>query len=97
LRFLNQSFLWLFAGDGIVGDGKDLAVEQAITREVERINLDRRVLPGLDKADVTVRDHRLNLEVSLGRYDGHECLGRRYHPADRMDCELLHHTIDRRR
>jgi hypothetical protein len=48
--------------------------QQAIAREIERVDPDRHVLPDLDETDVAVRDHRLNLKVGLGRYHGHERL-----------------------
>ena len=48
-------------------DGENFAVQQPVAREVERIDLDRRVLPDFDEADVAVRDHRLDLEPALSR------------------------------
>ena len=74
LRLLDYSFLWLVAGNGVVRDGDNLSGQQAIAREIERVDLDRHLLPDLDETDVAVRDHRLNLKVGLGRYDGRERL-----------------------
>jgi hypothetical protein len=54
-------FLRLVTGNGIMGDGENFGVQQTVAREVEGIDLDRRVLPDFDEADVTVGDHRRKL------------------------------------
>ena len=46
--------------------GEHLALQQAVAREVEGIDLDRGLLPRLDEADVAVGDHRLDLELAVG-------------------------------
>ena len=72
------------------------AVQQPIAGEVEGIDLDLRFLPGMDKADVAVRDHRLDLEMAVRRHDDEQRLRRRHHAADGVDGELLHGAVDRR-
>ena len=54
-------------------------------------------LSGLDEADVAVRDHRLDLQPAVARHHDQQGLRRRDHAADRVDRELLHHAVDRRR
>src|SRR5712675_2540500 len=54
LRLVARLVLRLVVRDGVRGDGEDLALEQAVTREIERIDLDRRVLADFDEADVAI-------------------------------------------
>ena len=42
-------------------------MQQPIAREVERIDLDLRLLSGVDEADVAVGEHGLDLELTLAR------------------------------
>jgi hypothetical protein len=70
---------------------------QPVARKIERVDLDSRVLPDFYEANVSVRDHCLDLEPRLNRNDGHERLRGRHHATDRVGGELLHHAFDRSR
>ena len=50
-------------------------------------------MSGLHKTDVAVRDHGLDFQPAVAWYHHQQGLRRRDNAADRMDCELLHHTI----
>src|SRR5437773_9883418 len=50
----------------------------------------------MDKPDIVIEDHRLDLEMAVGRDDDEEGLRRRHHPADGVDRKLLDDAVDRR-
>src|SRR6266568_930685 len=71
-------------------------MEEPVAREVERIDLDLRLLPRMDEPDVAVGEHGLDLELTLAwNHDG-EHLRRRYYASHRVNRELLHDAVDRR-
>ncbi len=53
--------------------------------------------PGWMKPMSRFEHHGLDLEPAVARHHHHQGLRRRHHAADRMDRELLHHAVDRRR
>ena len=71
-------------------------MQQPVAGEVEGVDLDLGLLPGLDEADVAVRHHGLDLEAAVGGHHHQQRLRRRHHAADRVHGELLHHAVDRR-
>ena len=87
---------WLAAVDRIRRDAQHLAVEQAVSGEIEGIDLDLGLLAGVDEADVAVRHHRLDLELAVERHHHEQRLRRRHDAAHRMHRELLHDAVDRR-
>ena len=74
-RLVVLRFLRNVADDGVAGHAHDPAVEQAVAREVERVDLDLRFLAGVHEADVAVRDHGLDFERGIGRHDHGQLLG----------------------
>jgi len=65
--------------------------------KLQGIDLDLRFLSGADEADVAVRYHGLDLQPAVARHHDQQGLRGRDHAADRMDRELLHHTVHGRR
>ena len=81
--------------DGVLRDAQHLALQQAVAGEVEGIDLDLGLLPGVDEADVAVRHHGLDLELAVGRHHDQQRLRRRHDAADGVHGELLHDAVDR--
>src|SRR6266702_3930506 len=71
-------------------------MEEPVAREVERIDLDLRLLSGMDEADVAVGEHGLDLELTLAWNHNNQRLRRRHHASHRVNGELLHDAVDRR-
>ena len=91
----------LFAGgavglDRVVRDRLHMPMHQAVFGEVEGVDLDRRLFPVVDKADIAVGNHCLDLQMAVGGHDGHQHLRRSHHAAFGMHGELLHGAVDRR-
>ena len=82
---------------GVLRHAQHRPAKQAVTREIERIDFDARILSRMDETDVAVGQHGLDLDGGVIRHNNGERLGRRHHAADRMNRQLLHHAIDRRR
>jgi hypothetical protein len=53
------------------------------------------LLPGVDKANVTVRHHCLDFQPAVARHDYEQRLRRRDNATNRVNGELLHHAVDR--
>ena len=71
-------------------------MEEPIAREVEGVDLDLDLLARMNEADVSVRNHRLDLKMAVGWRDDEQRLRRRHNAADRMHRKLLDHAVDRR-
>src|SRR5947207_6453043 len=84
------------ADDRILRDTEHPTMQQAVAREIEGIDLDLRVLPGMYEADVAVRYQGLDLEPAVDRDDNQQSLCRCDDSADCMDGELLHDPVDGR-
>ena len=82
------------ADDGVLGDAEHSAVQEAVTGEIEGVDLDLGFMAGLDKADVAVRHHGFDFQPAVARYDHQQGLRRRDNAADRVDRELLHHAVN---
>jgi hypothetical protein len=67
--------------------------KQPIAGEIKGRDFDFGLLVGLDKTDITVRDHRLDLEVTADRNNYEEGLGGCYHTSNRVHRKLLHNAF----
>ena len=72
-------------------------MEQPVAGEIESVDLDLGGLSNVNEADVAVRDHRLDLKMTVVGTRAREPLGGGYDPAHSMDGELLNDAIDGRR
>src|SRR3984957_1925541 len=63
-RRVGQSAFCVLLGDGGGGDVYNLAVESAEAGEREGVNLDHRVLAGLDETDIEIRHKRFDLKLA---------------------------------
>ena len=77
-------------------DAEHFAVQEAVACEIESVDFDFGLLPGVDKANVTVRHHCLDFQPAVARHDHEQRLRRRDNAANRVNGELLHHAVDRR-
>src|SRR5262245_13052187 len=88
--------LGLVTYDRILRHTHDFAAQKPVSREIEGVDLDFRILPGMYKANVAVRHHRLDLETALGGHYHQQGLGGRDDAPDGVDGELLNHAVNRR-
>src|SRR5262249_56451251 len=89
VRFL----LRLIAGNGVLGDVQDAAVQQAVSGKSKRLDLYLGLLAGMHEADVAIRHHRLDLQMAVERHDDKQRLCRRHDAPHRVDCKLLHDAV----
>ena len=80
-------------GDRGGGDVDDLAVQRAEAGEREGVDLDHRVLAGLDEADIEIGDQRLDLKLAADRRQHDELLAGGDDLADRGDGHLLNDAV----
>ena len=80
-------------GDGGGGDIDHLAVQRAEASEREGVDLDHRVLAGLDEADIEVGHQHLDLKLAADRRQHDELLARGDDLAHRGDGYLLNDAV----
>ena len=69
-------------------------MEETITCEIERIDLDLGILPREDKPDIAVQHDCLDLQFAVTRDHDGKRLRRRDHSSDCMHRELLNDSVD---
>lgn len=69
-------------------------MQEAIASEIERVDLDLRFLPGVNKADVAVRHRGVDFQSAVAGHDHQQGLRWRDNAAHRVDRELLHNAVD---
>ena len=84
LRLILRRVLQIVLADGIVRHAQHRAMQQAIAGEIEGADLDLGHLPRLDKPDIAVRHHRLDLEMAVIGDNDQERLCGGHDAADRM-------------
>ena len=71
-------------------------MQEPVSGETEGVDLDLGLLARMHKADVAVRHHRFNLEMTVDRHDDGERLCWGYYATHRVHRKLLHHAVNRR-
>jgi hypothetical protein len=78
----------------ILRDADDLALQEAVAREIEGVDLYLGLLAGADEADVAIGDHRFGLQMAVRWHDGHQLLRGRDDAADRKNKKLGLEVLD---
>src|SRR5262249_31184795 len=86
----------LFTCNSVLRDTNNFSVKKPIAGEAKGVDLNLCVLACIHEADVAVRNHCLNFEMTVDRHYNREGLCRSHDAAYRMHGQLLHYAIDGR-
>jgi hypothetical protein len=96
LRAVTARALRLRLVDRVVRDALDPAVDQPLAGERKGVDPDFSLLADLDKADILIGDHRIDLDLPVRRHNAQQLLGRRHDVPQDMHRQILHHAGNRR-